>query len=673
MKKITKYLFLFLMLILSFIGKSQDRTEWNLTKDVSFVTNTEHISYSNMYQFSPKCYITDSIQLQTIIEDGGILFHSPIWTYRGDQYTMNNTIILYDVNNIHDLIGTYGLTDNVICIDSIVGVPKICTLTLRNVTYTFMDSICGVLTDSDLCGIAEPDYTVFSRGGQSDVSSNPKYSEQWGLLNRIYPNYDINAEQAWHFSTGAGIKVAVIDEGVDLVHIDLVNNLLPGYDCTDGETGGTNGGYGVCNGIPDSHGTYCAGIIGATNNDTGIVGVAYNSKIIPIRKSYHYMSPDSTITWKSTTKWNINAFRTAIYTAHADVISNSWAYSSQTDILDNVLDEAVSNGRNGLGCVVVFATGNESRDTVSYPASHISTIAVGAMNNYGTRRITSNYGEDLDVVAPGSGIKTINVNNDYISQSGTSMACPFVAGVAALMLSYNPALSWSQVKSIIRGSAYKLPDYDFDVTKMEGSWNEEVGFGLVDAYKALLMSKPLLNRYIQDTTFENGSNQEEFGYEIYAGSTVTNDKNTGPVVVRSGADVSFCAVNYIELSDGFSVEEGASFETCILGSPFSVYGVHNPTIMHINNHSPHVDNMEIYSSIDMSSFSIYPNPTIERLTISITEELCTAAIYNLSGQKVLQTEQTEVDVSGLPDGRYLLRAQTADGNMYQDKFIKAVR
>ena len=83
--------------------------------------------------------------------------------------------------------------------------------------------------------------------------------------------------------------------------------------------------------------------------------------------------------------------------------------------------------------------------------------------------------------------------------------------------------------------------------------------------------------------------------------------------------------------------------------------------------------MEIYSSIDMSSFSIYPNPTIERLTISITEELCNVAIYNLSGQKVLQTEQTEVDVSGLPDGMYILRAQTADGNMYQDKFIKAVR
>ena len=114
-------------------------------------------------------------------------------------------------------------------------------------------------------------------------------------------------------------------------------------------------------------------------------------------------------------------------------------------------------------------------------------LAVGSITQLGERSIFSNYGIDLDVVAPGSFVTTTSIDNTYAISSGTSMACPHVAGVVALMLSANPNLTREEVHKIICRTAYKLPNYTFtnDATHPYGSWNEEVGYGLVDAGAAV--------------------------------------------------------------------------------------------------------------------------------------------------------------------------------------------
>lgn len=317
-----------------------------------------------------------------------------------------------------------------------------------------------------------------------DDLNNPLYCQQWGLKNTGQyggiVGMDINVEPAWEIATGEGIKVAVIDNGVQLDHPDLVNNLLQGYDATGG---GSLGGYTGT----DYHGTCCAGIIAACDNTIGIKGIAYNSKIIPIKKGTGRYSYDI---------YNIKAFIFA-YNNNADIINCSWSSGSESNMLTNTINYVVENGRNGLGTPVLFATGNFNDSFIKYPASLTSTIAVGAITpcgtrvspqNCGTQTWGSHYGYGLDVVAPGIIIPTTNINSDYTLFDGTSAACPHAAGVMALILSANPCLTLSEAKRILYLSCDKLDQYGFCFNNSNISWNYEVGYGKINAYKAVLYS-----------------------------------------------------------------------------------------------------------------------------------------------------------------------------------------
>ena len=317
-----------------------------------------------------------------------------------------------------------------------------------------------------------------------DDLHNPLYWQQWGLKNNgqygDIIGMDINVEPAWEIATGEGIKVAVIDNGVQLDHPDLVNNLLQGYDATGG---GSLGGYTGA----DYHGTCCAGIIAACDNTIGIKGIAYNSKIIPIKKGSGRYTYDI---------YNISAFIFA-YDNNADVINCSWSSGSESSMLTNAINFVVENGRNGLGTPVLFATGNFNDSFIKYPASLTSTIAVGAItpcgtrvspNNCGNQIWGSHYGYGLDVVAPGIIIPTTDINSDYTLFEGTSAACPHVAGVIALMLSANPCLTQEEVRRILHLSCDKLDSYGFCYNNNNLSWDYEVGYGKINAHKAVLYS-----------------------------------------------------------------------------------------------------------------------------------------------------------------------------------------
>lgn len=346
-------------------------------------------------------------------------------------------------------------------------------------------SICRQVYKTGMVDFSEPNFYKEAQLG------NTFWPNQWNLKNTGQengtPGIDINVEPAWNTTRGSSnIKIAIIDEGVDLTHPDLQANLLSGFDATGNGSGGSYTGN-------DDHGTSCAGIIGAINNSIGVVGIASGSKMIPIRAFINTSATNAHI---------ISAFRYARNNG-ADVISNSWAGGSPSDAMKNVIDSCVNFGRNGKGCVVVFCSHNDNGN-VRYPADLPNVIAVGAITSVGRRASTSNYGNALDVVAPVIGNSTLvyttdlqgslgaNTANgtagDYRSDfRGTSAACPQVAGIAALILSVNPNLTSQEVRNIIEMTTKKLEGYSYQTIsgRSNGAWNNETGYGLVDAHAAV--------------------------------------------------------------------------------------------------------------------------------------------------------------------------------------------
>lgn len=329
-------------------------------------------------------------------------------------------------------------------------------------------------------------------------TNDPFYSSQWAINNNGYlggtTDADMDVDGAWTLSTGLGVKVAVIDEGVDLLHPDLQTNLLGGYDAT-----GSNSNGSCTIGSNDAHGTACAGIIGAIGgNSVGTIGIAYNSKIIPVR-----VGKSGSGNW--TTDIQLTNGINWAWQNGADVLSNSWGGGNPSTSVNNAINNAVTNGRNGKGCVVLFSTGNEN-SSVSWPASNSNVIAVGASNQCDQRKSStscdgefwwgSNFGTNLDVVAPGVKIYTTDISGstgyetgDYRSDfNGTSSACPNAAGVIALILSVKPSLTGVQARQILESSTDKVSGYVYNSTvagQPNGTWNNEVGYGRINASKAV--------------------------------------------------------------------------------------------------------------------------------------------------------------------------------------------
>ncbi len=393
---------------------------------------------------------------------------------------------------------------------------------------------------------SQPDFGIL----QAPLSlSNPFYGNQWGLNNTGQyggiAGIDINAPQAWVYSDGTGTNVAVLDDGIDVFHNDLSENLLPGYDATDNALGG--GLFGECK-FDDPHGTACAGIIAAADNNIGIKGIAYKSNIIPIRMAYNIVDTFyGGLRWFSYCSWIANAIYKSWHDYGADVLSCSWGGSDSLDIIRTEIINAKNNGRNGKGCPIVFAAGNHYQNSFGsqlvrniFPANlNEAVIAVGAASPCGERKNfiscdsesywMSCWGPKLSVLAPGVKIFTTDLtglngynslyqtdsnyyDNDYFATySGTSAAAPHVAGIAALILSANPTLTVKQVRDIIEKTAQKVRDdlYTYNPPNTDypnGTWNYNTGYGMVDAYNAVKAAIGY-NLYIRDTIYDNGAEQ----------------------------------------------------------------------------------------------------------------------------------------------------------------------
>lgn len=377
--------------------------------------------------------------------------------------------------------------------------------------FTKYDALetANIFFETKLFEYAEPDFKVYDI--LTDAPNDPLYNLQWTHNNtgsaEQYsgkPGADMGIDSAWTITMGdPEIKIAVIDSGVDTAHADLKANLLQGFDCF---TMTANPGDGMPRKNADAHGTNCAGIIGAVaNNNIGIAGIAPLCKIISINLSdeNHFFASEYGIAAGIDYAWQNGA----------SVLSNSWTTGFQSNILDDAIHRAVTLGRNGKGCIVLFASGNENSG-ISYPASNKEVIAVGGSTMCDERKSLftcdgeswwgANFGAGLDVVAPCVKIASTDISGsngyntsagtggDYFATfNGTSSACPNAAGVAALILSANKNLLASDARIILESSCDKLSLYNFAGTQgnPNGTWNNEVGYGRVNAYKSVQAAK----------------------------------------------------------------------------------------------------------------------------------------------------------------------------------------
>ena len=341
--------------------------------------------------------------------------------------------------------------------------------------------------------------TPLAPAPSSTTPTDTLYSNQWGLNNAGtvgVVDADIDAPEAWDSQKGSSqIIVAIIDEGVDTQHPDLQSKIVTPYDATDGDNNQEPNSW-------DGHGTACAGIaVAVTNNNLGVAGVSWNSRILPVRIA---SSNCQGCGWITTNAIIEDGLRTAVDRG-AHVLSNSWGGGPVSNAINSGIDYAIANGR-----VVVFAAGNGS-GPVGYPGN-LSTnrvmITVSATNEWDEFKTTtsqdgenwwgSDFGPEINVAAPGVHIYTTDIrgsngyaNGDYVATfNGTSSATPLVAGAAALALSQNPSMTPAEVRDLLQQTADDLGASGFDNQFGHGRLNVGNSFKKVAGKADMVVWRP---------------------------------------------------------------------------------------------------------------------------------------------------------------------------------------
>jgi subtilisin family serine protease len=233
--------------------------------------------------------------------------------------------------------------------------------------------------------------------------------------------------KVWRKSKGNGVVVAVIDTGCDLTHQDLLPNLLPGKNFVDPKKPPEDNA---------GHGTHVSSTIAAIDNGFGMVGVAPETKIIPVKA----LGDDGT--------GSLRAVADAIYwvadDTNADFISMSLGSPNNIKILEDAVNYAYQKGK-----IIFCAAGNAGEASeIMYPANYDSVISIGAIDENLERTSFTCSGDNLDFLAPGHNILGCIPGNRYALMSGTSMSNPFAIGCASLLLAYNKKTNKYKLKSI---------------------------------------------------------------------------------------------------------------------------------------------------------------------------------------------------------------------------------
>ncbi len=324
----------------------------------------------------------------------------------------------------------------------------------------------------------------------------------------------INAESAWDIERGdANVVIAIVDNGVNINHEDLnrwensaeiANNGMDddlngytddkyGYDAADRDGDPTPPAGGAAAFV---HGSHCAGISSAnTDNATGIASIGYNVSIMSVKATRDDTDGNSLSA----------AFEGVDYalTAGADIVSMSFGSSSTLLTWDVIINQAQSQG-----VLLVAAAGNDNSSDLQYPAAYPYVMSVGATDQNDARASFSNYGETIDLMAPGQGILSLffQSNSSYGTLSGTSMATPMVAGLAGLVLSYDSSLSVQELKDILTGGCD-------NIDAQNPGFEDGIGAGRINAFKSIQLAAGLTLEEI---------NTDDFSFVLYPNPTEGN-------------------------------------------------------------------------------------------------------------------------------------------------------
>jgi subtilisin len=236
----------------------------------------------------------------------------------------------------------------------------------------------------------------------------------------------IEAPDVWKRCQGEGIKVGIIDTGIDLGHPDLKDNIKEAYSVVDGISADDDNG----------HGTHVAGIIAALDNDIGVVGVAPKAEIYSV-KAFDKMGRGSVSDIIDALQWCVEN--------KVHVINMSFGIGTNSRALKRAIGAA---HRHKI--IMVAAAGNSgARDSVLYPAKYPEVIAVAASDSKDQAADFSSRGPEVNIIAPGVDVSSTYINEEYKNLSGTSMACPHVVGACALLMSISGTKAESVKKAIL--------------------------------------------------------------------------------------------------------------------------------------------------------------------------------------------------------------------------------
>jgi thermitase len=376
------------------------------------------------------------------------------------------------------------------------------------------------------------------------VPNDPYWSLQWGPQK-------IEADWAWNTTMGdSSVLVAIIDTGIDYSHPDLAGNYVPlGYDWVNMDN----------DPIDDfGHGTHCAGIVAASiNNGVGIAGVAHVS----------IMAEKGLDAYGSGYEDELAQAIIHAVDQGADILSNSWGSSGDSMLIHEAVQYAYNHS-----VLVIAAAGNSGSNIKMYPAAYDEVVAVTATDSSDNPAYFTNYGDWVEVAAPGvdiySTMPTYHVTmNDqgysmnYTYMSGTSMACPHAAGVAALIWSQFPNATRDWVRAQLRFTADDLGDPGFD---------EYYGFGRINAKNAVEQSPPDHDLLIFDW---NGPQYLKVGVSATFNITVLNFGTNSETDVEVRILVNSSPIN----STFISLLEEATSTTVSLSWTPTLEGTHNVT------------------------------------------------------------------------------------------------
>ncbi|MFD2382529.1 S8 family peptidase, partial [Paenibacillus xanthanilyticus] len=336
---------------------------------------------------------------------------------------------------------------------------------IRKLGYTYVIRSSQKLTEDMMAYLkknwdplyVEPHYLYLTNDTQGNpdrsiVPNDVLYSDyQWNLPS-------IEAEKGWSVAKGSGVLIGVLDTGVQLDHPDLAGKLAEGSNMVTPDS------------PPDDdvgHGTHVAGIIAANvNNNEGVAGLSWYNKILPV-KVLDSSGAGSTYSVAEGIIWA---------TDHgARVINMSLGNYAEAEFLHDAIRYAYDHD-----VVLIAASGNDNTIRPGYPAAYPEVLAVASTDPDGAKSSFSNYGDYIDVAAPGASIASTYPGSQYAALSGTSMASPHAAALAGLIRSLNPELTNVEVMDIMRHTAKDLGDPGKD---------PYFGYGQIDIIRALNAAK----------------------------------------------------------------------------------------------------------------------------------------------------------------------------------------